>query len=40
MRNAFPVAGLLLASSAFAQAPPPAAVETAPVERREMAPRA
>jgi len=34
-----PVALLFLASSASAQQPPPAAVETAPVEKRELAPR-
>jgi multidrug efflux pump subunit AcrA (membrane-fusion protein) len=39
MRNVLVLAGLLFAASAFAQAPPPAAVETAPVEQREMAPR-
>ncbi len=38
MRNYFLVAGLLVASSAFAQQPPAAAVETAPVEKRELAP--
>jgi len=39
MRNVLLLSGLLAASPAFAQAPPPAAVETAPVERRELAPR-
>lgn len=34
-----PLALLFLASSASAQQPPPAAVETAPVEKRELAPR-
>ena len=39
MRNSLLMAGLLATSSAFAQSPPPAAVETAPVEKRELAPR-
>lgn len=38
MRNLHVLAGLI-ALPAFAQPPPPAAVETAPVEKRELAPR-
>ena len=39
MKNVFVLSALLFPLGVLAQAPPPAAVETAPVEKRELAPR-